>query len=56
MVVRRGCCILMRGVLASNMIYDRKVYVADSFQGLPPPKPAFSTTKPTRTSVGPTAA
>lgn len=38
-VWRGGCCILMRGVLAANLIDDRKVYVADSFDGLPPPKP-----------------
>jgi len=38
-VWRGGCCILMRGVLAANAITDRKVYVADSFEGLPPPKP-----------------
>ncbi|HET9393802.1 MAG TPA: TylF/MycF/NovP-related O-methyltransferase [Candidatus Rubrimentiphilum sp.] len=38
-VWRGGCCILMRGVLAANAIQDRKVYAADSFAGLPPPKP-----------------
>jgi Macrocin-O-methyltransferase (TylF). len=36
-VWRGGCCILMRGVLAANMVKDRKVYAADSFAGLPPP-------------------
>ncbi|WP_457155439.1 TylF/MycF/NovP-related O-methyltransferase [Mesorhizobium sp. P5_C1] len=36
-VWRGGCCILMRGVLAANQIDDRKVYVADSFAGLPAP-------------------
>jgi O-methyltransferase len=36
-VWRGGCCILMRGVLAANGITDRKVYVADSFAGLPAP-------------------
>lgn len=36
-VWRGGCCILMRGILAANGIVDRKVYVADSFEGLPPP-------------------
>lgn len=36
-VWRGGCCILMRGVLAANGIRDRKVYVADSFAGLPAP-------------------
>jgi O-methyltransferase len=39
-VWRGGCCILMRGVLAANAIEDRKVYLADSFEGLPPPQPA----------------
>ena len=38
-VWRGGCCILMRGVLAANSISNRKIYVADSFEGLPPPKP-----------------
>lgn len=38
-VWRGGCCILIRGVLAANAVTDRKVYVADSFEGLPPPKP-----------------
>jgi O-methyltransferase/8-demethyl-8-(2,3-dimethoxy-alpha-L-rhamnosyl)tetracenomycin-C 4'-O-methyltransferase len=38
-VWRGGCCILMRGVLAANDIRNRKVYVADSFAGLPPPRP-----------------
>lgn len=38
-VWRGGCCILMRGVLAANSIRDRKVYVANSFEGLPPPNP-----------------
>jgi O-methyltransferase len=38
-VWRGGCCILMRGVLVANAIGDRKVYVADSFEGLPAPNP-----------------
>jgi len=38
-VWRGGCCILMRGILAANQVDDRKVYVADSFDGVPPPKP-----------------
>lgn len=38
-VWRGGCCILMRGILAVNEIRDRKVYVADSFAGVPPPRP-----------------
>lgn len=36
-VWRGGCCILMRAVLAVNRVTNRKVYVADSFNGLPPP-------------------
>jgi O-methyltransferase len=40
-VWRGGCCILMRGVLAANFVADRKVYVADSFEGLPPPNSAL---------------
>jgi O-methyltransferase len=39
-VWRGGCCILMRGVMAANLATDRKIYVADSFQGLPPPNQA----------------
>jgi O-methyltransferase len=38
-VWRGGCCILMRGILAAYGARGRKVYVADSFQGVPPPKP-----------------
>jgi hypothetical protein len=38
-VWRGGCCILMRGVLAANAIHDRLIYVADSFEGLPKPRP-----------------
>jgi O-methyltransferase len=40
-VWRGGCCILMRGVLAANGVADRRVYVADSFAGLPPPDAAL---------------
>ncbi len=36
-VWRGGCCILMRGILAANGVMDRKIYAADSFEGLPPP-------------------
>ncbi len=36
---RGGCCILMRAILAAYSDRQRKVYVADSFEGLPPPKP-----------------
>jgi O-methyltransferase len=38
-VWRGGCCILLRGVLAASGVTDRKVYVADSFEGFPPPNP-----------------
>jgi O-methyltransferase len=38
-VWRGGCCILMRGILAAYGARDRKVYVADSFAGVPPPRP-----------------
>jgi acetyltransferase-like isoleucine patch superfamily enzyme len=38
-VWRGGACILMRGVLKAHGITDRKVYLADSFQGLPQPNP-----------------
>ena len=36
-VWRGGACILMRAVLAVYRIDDRRVFVADSFEGLPPP-------------------
>ena len=36
-VWRGGCCILMRAVLAAAGVADRRVFVADSFAGLPPP-------------------
>lgn len=38
-VWRGGCCILMRAVLAAHGVRGRRVFVADSFEGLPPPKP-----------------
>jgi hypothetical protein len=38
-VWRGGACILMRGVLAAYGIRDRRVFCADSFQGLPRPDP-----------------
>lgn len=34
-VWRGGACIFMRAVLAAYRVQDRKVFVADSFQGLP---------------------
>ena len=36
-VWRGGCCIQMKGVLAANGVTDRKIYLADSFEGLPTP-------------------
>jgi O-methyltransferase len=36
---RGGACILMRATLAAFGDQERRVYVADSFQGLPPPDP-----------------
>jgi O-methyltransferase/8-demethyl-8-(2,3-dimethoxy-alpha-L-rhamnosyl)tetracenomycin-C 4'-O-methyltransferase len=41
-VWRGGACILMRGVLAVHGVPDRRVFVADSFEGLPPPDPRYS--------------
>jgi len=38
-VWRGGACIFMRAVLAAHGIGDRKVFVADSFEGLPRPDP-----------------
>ena len=36
-VWRGGTCILMRGILEAYQISDRKVFCADSFEGLPVP-------------------
>ena len=36
-VWRGGACIYMRGILAAHGVTDRKVWVADSFAGLPEP-------------------
>jgi O-methyltransferase len=38
-VWRGGMAIFMRGVLKAHGVIDRKVWVADSFQGCPPPAP-----------------
>ena len=38
-VWRGGACIFMRGILAAHGVGDRRVWVADSFAGLPPPDP-----------------
>ena len=40
-VWRGGACILMRGVLAARNDKQRRVFVADSFSGLPPPDTRF---------------
>ncbi|MEO0329234.1 MAG: TylF/MycF family methyltransferase [Pseudomonadota bacterium] len=39
-VWRGGACILMRGILAAHNEADRKVFVCDSFDGLPVADPA----------------
>jgi O-methyltransferase len=39
-VWRGGCGIFMRAVLKAYSNSDRSVWLADSFQGLPPPSPA----------------
>jgi O-methyltransferase len=36
---RGGACIFMRGLLLTYAIHDRRVWVADSFAGLPQPDP-----------------
>jgi O-methyltransferase len=38
-VWRGGACIFMQGVLKAYGAADRRIYVADSFAGLPPPDP-----------------
>lgn len=38
-VWRGGACIYARGIFAAHNVTDRKVWVADSFSGLPPPNP-----------------
>ena len=38
-VWRGGACIYMRGILAAHGDAMRRVFVADSFHGLPPPDP-----------------
>jgi len=39
-VWRGGCCILMKATLAAHGDKNRRIFVADSFQGLPPPDAA----------------
>lgn len=41
-VWRGGACILARGVLAAHGCNDRRVFVADSFNGLPAPDERFN--------------
>jgi len=38
-VWRGGACIYMRAILRAYGVTDRRVFVADSFEGLPPPDP-----------------
>jgi O-methyltransferase len=38
-VWRGGACIYLRAILAAYGDHDRRVWVADSFQGVPPPDP-----------------
>ncbi len=38
-VWRGGACIMVRAVLKAYDVHDRRVWVADSFEGLPPPNP-----------------
>jgi O-methyltransferase len=38
-VWRGGCCILMKGILQAYADTTRKIFVADSFEGLPEPTP-----------------
>ena len=40
-VWRGGACILLRAVLKAHGITNRRVFVADSFEGLPPPDPNY---------------
>ena len=39
---RGGATIFMRGVLKAHNVTDRTVWVADSFEGLPPPDPKYA--------------
>ena len=41
-VWRGGACILMRGILAAYRVTDRRVFVADSFAGVPAPDGRYS--------------
>jgi O-methyltransferase len=41
-VWRGGATIFMRAVLKAHDVTDRRVWVADSFEGLPPPDPRYA--------------
>ncbi|MFZ6773928.1 TylF/MycF family methyltransferase [Undibacterium sp. SXout7W] len=41
-VWRGGACIFMRAVLAANDVQNRRIFVADSFQGLPEPDDKYA--------------
>jgi O-methyltransferase len=41
-VWRGGASIFMRGILAAYGVTDRRVWVADSFEGLPKPDPRYA--------------
>lgn len=47
-VWRGGAGILMRATLAVHGVTDRTVWLADSFQGLPPPRACFPADRDTR--------
>ena len=40
-VWRGGACIFMNAILEAYEITDKKIWVCDSFQGLPPPDPKY---------------
>ncbi|MDP2962547.1 MAG: TylF/MycF/NovP-related O-methyltransferase [Sulfurimicrobium sp.] len=44
-VWKGGASIFMRAILKSLEIHDKSVWLADSFQGLPPPNPAYPADK-----------
>ena len=41
-VWRGGACIFMKGILKVHNNTDKKIFVADSFEGLPPPDPKYT--------------
>ena len=40
-VWRGGACIFMNAIFEANNVLNRKVFVCDSFEGLPPPDPKY---------------